>query len=219
MSPRSRSSAERCATRLTPPRTLNAPVGRWFSCLTSVSVPTSSVSPACAWSGVRGRCGAIARRASRTSRERRDRPARPVPGTDRRYITDGRPGRSRSSACRLPRADELENVPQAPRRGRSRPPRPGGLRVLAVDARAADAVVADVDRQDPVLLRDRDPDARCPGVLDGVRHRLGSDVVRGRLQRRRKPRGRSSVELDGERARPAPARSAAPSPSRARRGG
>ena len=34
ISPRLRSSSESCATRLTPPRTLNAPTGWWFSCLT-----------------------------------------------------------------------------------------------------------------------------------------------------------------------------------------
>ena len=42
--PRRRSSSDSCATRLSPPRTLNAPVGWWFSCLTRTDVPTSSSS-------------------------------------------------------------------------------------------------------------------------------------------------------------------------------
>jgi hypothetical protein len=44
ITPRSRSSSESCETRLTPPRTLKAPTGWWFSCLTQTSVPTSSSS-------------------------------------------------------------------------------------------------------------------------------------------------------------------------------
>jgi hypothetical protein len=42
ISPRCRSSSESCETRLTPPRTLKAPTGWWFSCLTQIWVPTSS---------------------------------------------------------------------------------------------------------------------------------------------------------------------------------
>ena len=45
ITPRSRSEASRCETRLTPPRTLKAPTGWWFSCLTQTSAPTSSLSP------------------------------------------------------------------------------------------------------------------------------------------------------------------------------
>jgi hypothetical protein len=40
MTPLSRSAALSCEARLTPPRTLNAPVGRWFSCLTKTVAPT-----------------------------------------------------------------------------------------------------------------------------------------------------------------------------------
>jgi hypothetical protein len=42
--PRRRSSSLSWETRFTPPRTLKAPIGRWFSCLTKISVPTSSLS-------------------------------------------------------------------------------------------------------------------------------------------------------------------------------
>src|SRR3954471_9176344 len=42
ISPARSSCSGSCETRLTPPRTLNAPVGRSFSCLTQTSAPTSS---------------------------------------------------------------------------------------------------------------------------------------------------------------------------------
>ena len=43
ITPLRRSSSLSCETRLTPPRTLKAPTGWWFSCLTHTSVPTSSL--------------------------------------------------------------------------------------------------------------------------------------------------------------------------------
>ncbi len=42
ITPRRRSSAVSWLTRFTPPRTLNAPTGWWFSCLTRIRVPVSA---------------------------------------------------------------------------------------------------------------------------------------------------------------------------------
>jgi len=50
--PRARVAGSSWASRLTPPRTLKLPVGRWFSCLTETSVPTSAESPGAGCSGV-----------------------------------------------------------------------------------------------------------------------------------------------------------------------
>src|SRR5262245_21293986 len=50
-----------------PPRTLNAPVGSWFSCLTQTSAPTSVESAGYGMSAVGRRCGSIRLRAARTS--------------------------------------------------------------------------------------------------------------------------------------------------------
>ena len=65
--PRSRSSAVSRETRLMPPRTLNAPVGRWFSCLTNTIASSSRPSGGYSRSGVGLRYGAIVVRASSTS--------------------------------------------------------------------------------------------------------------------------------------------------------
>jgi hypothetical protein len=54
--PRARSSAGSDPTRFTPPRTLKAPVGLWFSCFTQRSSPVSASSSACFISGEAGTC-------------------------------------------------------------------------------------------------------------------------------------------------------------------
>ena len=51
-SPDARSLALNCATRFSPPRTLNAPTGRWFSCFTHTLAPISALRPAYRYSGV-----------------------------------------------------------------------------------------------------------------------------------------------------------------------
>ena len=53
--------------RLMPPRTLNAPTGWWFSCLTQTSAPTSSLERRIGLGAGAGRYGAMWRRAARTS--------------------------------------------------------------------------------------------------------------------------------------------------------
>ncbi len=70
MTPRRRSSSPSWDTRLMPPRTLNAPVGWKFSCLTQTSAPTSADSPGYRRSGVGSRWGRRRRRASSTSANR-----------------------------------------------------------------------------------------------------------------------------------------------------
>src|SRR5262245_874373 len=67
MTPRSRSCEPSCDIKLTPPRTLKAPTGWWFSCLTKTSAWSSSFKPGYRRSGVTLRWGAIRRRASSTS--------------------------------------------------------------------------------------------------------------------------------------------------------
>jgi hypothetical protein len=63
MMPR-RSSADRLRTRLTPPRTLKAQVGLWFSCLTNTSRPVSAASSGWRRSGVRVMTGRMRSRAA-----------------------------------------------------------------------------------------------------------------------------------------------------------
>ena len=64
---------------------------------------------------------------------------------------------------------------------------------------AADAIVADRDRQDTVIAPGAQLDDGCPGVLGDVGERLGGDVVRGRLDRRRQPLVESHVDVDVDR--------------------
>src|SRR5674536_117371 len=47
-------SASRRETKFSPPRTLNAPVGVWFSCLTHTSVPVARARSGQAYEGVVG---------------------------------------------------------------------------------------------------------------------------------------------------------------------
>src|SRR5215204_1804152 len=67
MTPRPRSSAVSLDMRLMPPRTLNDPVGCWFSCLTSVRAPTSASSEGWPESCVRLRWRPTTTRAASTS--------------------------------------------------------------------------------------------------------------------------------------------------------
>ncbi len=77
-------------------------------------------------------------------------------------------------------------------------PVPEALEAAAVRAGAADAVVAHLDPQRPVLDPRGDRGARGAGVLGDVGERLGDDEVGGRLDRRRQPVDRH-VDLDGHR--------------------
>src|SRR5256885_2899254 len=67
MIPRAGSPSSRRDTRLTPPRTLKAPVGWWFSCFTSTSKPTARSRSGWWCSGVGDRWGRMAAAADRTS--------------------------------------------------------------------------------------------------------------------------------------------------------
>src|SRR6185503_15753279 len=78
------------------------------------------------------------------------------------------------------------------------PAEPGRLLRAALDARAADAVVADDEGERLGRLDGAEPDARRPCVLHGVRDRLRGDVVRSGLDRRREPTRDAHVELDGD---------------------
>ena len=71
----------------------------------------------------------------------------------------------------------------------------------------------------PLERRDADRRVRGVRVLGDVRDRLGDDVVRGRLDRRRQPLVRQLGDLDGTGARMASASSAGPSPRSVRTAG
>ena len=75
---------------------------------------------------------------------------------------------------------------------------PGRL-VLALDAGAADAVVANRHRERRAVVHHTQPRLRRTRVLDGVRDRLRADVVRRRLERGRQPPRQDQVELDRQR--------------------
>jgi hypothetical protein len=62
--PRARSSGDIAPTRLSPPRTLKAQVGLWFSCFTQIVRPVAASSSGCRISGVRGTWGATRSRAT-----------------------------------------------------------------------------------------------------------------------------------------------------------
>ena len=80
---------------------------------------------------------------------------------------------------------------------------------------AADAVVADLERQDTVVVRGDQLDDVRVGVLGDVRERLGGDVVGGRLDRRRQPLVEPHVDVDRD-VRPTRERPAAPARVRPR---
>jgi hypothetical protein len=61
---------------------------------------------------------------------------------------------------------------------------------------AADAVVANLECQDPVVVRGDQLDDVRVRVLFDVGERLGGDVVGGRLDRRREPLVESYVDVD-----------------------
>ena len=97
----------------------------------------------------------------------------------------------RGRSCRgLPRSTRGGVPPSASTRSVSpRSPEP------FVGVRTADAVVRDLDDQQPVVAREVDARALSRGVLRDVRQRLGDDVERGRLDRLRQPLARQAVDL------------------------
>src|ERR1700733_13383615 len=70
-------SRARRSTYTSPPRSLNAPVGVWFSCLTQTSAPHRSASKGHAYCGVPGKLSCTTRNAASSSGSENIRPGAP----------------------------------------------------------------------------------------------------------------------------------------------
>src|SRR5256885_13516022 len=179
MTPRSRSSALSCETRFTPPRTLNAPTGWWFSCLTKTSAPSSS--PRAGTGTAASGAGVERYGAARRARRRACAPgARSCVGRCHRRER----GRDRNPlaavAPRLAdRADDLDDVRRLLAARSVRPPGEDGSRHLVQAARKLDAGIRLRDERDRLIaaVERRDLDRLVARVPARVERRVVAVVL------------------------------------------